>query len=80
MFFFGDRPRKRVSPEIPMMPMRFQTVTPEEYLQIVNERRDEILSVRIVPPNLGNRDFGKILIEWKNPVFVPMSEFNEVFA
>lgn len=80
MFFFGDRPRKRISPEIPMMPMRFQTVTPEEYLRILGQRRDEILSVRIIPPRLGNKDFGKILIEWKNPVYVPLSELDEVFA
>ncbi len=63
-----------------MMPMRFQTVTPEEYLRILGQRRDEILSVRIIPPRLGNKDFGKILIEWKNPVYVPLSELDEVFA
>lgn len=56
--------------DIPMFQLRFQLVTPAEFVRLNNERGGDILSVRVIPPRLGNKDFGMIQIEWKSPVFV----------
>ena len=81
MFIFGKNKAPKRRAEISLAPLRFQVVTPEEFIEIYNERSSEILSAKIVPPKLGSNDFGKILVEWKNPVYAPLSEFEEgVFA
>lgn len=56
-----------------MAPVRVQIVTIDEFAKLYEERKFEILSARILPPVLGNKDFGKIMIEWKNPVFMPVA-------
>ncbi len=67
--------------DIALTPMRIQVVTVAEFLKLYEEKRADILSARILPPKLGNADFGKIIIEWKHPVFVPLSSLdNEIFA
>lgn len=59
-----------MSKNIPLTPMRFQVVTPAEFIEIYQSRKSDILKASIMPPRLGNKDFGMILIEWKNPVLV----------
>jgi hypothetical protein len=56
--------------DIPMSALRVQLVTPEEFIRLSEKRGADILTARIIPPRLGNKDFGMILIEWKRPVFV----------
>jgi hypothetical protein len=63
------KPHKSIK-NIALTPMRFQTVTPEEFLKIYKERASDIRSASIIPPRLGNKHFGLIRIEWKNPVLV----------
>jgi hypothetical protein len=79
MFSTGKKFERRK--DISLTPLRFQVVTAEEFLKLYEEKSSEIQSVKIMPPRLGNKDFGKILIEWKNPVFVPLSTISDgVFA
>ena len=61
------------SKNIRMTPLRIQIVTAEEFLVLYEQKASEIRSAKIIPPRLGNKDFGKIMIEWKNPVFVSLA-------
>ena len=54
---------------INLVPVRVQIVSLEKYLEIYEKRRGEIQSAKIIPPQLGHNDFGRIVVEWKNPVF-----------
>jgi uncharacterized protein (DUF58 family) len=80
--FYSERAKiKRYNKDVSLTPLRFQVVTVNEFLELYAEKSSEILSAKIIPPRLGNKDFGKVLIEWKNPVFVPFSKIdNGVFA
>jgi len=75
MFFWNNQNWDKQNREISMSPQRFQVVTLEEYIKIYNENSVNILSVRIIPPRIGSNNFGKILIEWKNPVYASFGEF-----
>lgn len=75
MFFWNNLGWDNTRREIPLSPLRFQVVTPEEFVKIYNENSSNILSVKILPPKIGNNDFGRILIEWKNPVYASFEEF-----
>ena len=75
MFFWNNQNWDKRNREISMSPQRFQVVTPEEYIKIYNQNSANILSVRIIPPRIGSNNFGKILIEWKNPVYASFDEF-----
>lgn len=50
-------------------PFYTEEVTPDEYLRIFHDERDKIDSAQIVPPQLGQSGFGRILIIKKTPVF-----------
>ncbi len=56
--------------DLPLTPVRTQLVTPDEFLELYSEKGSEIESARIIPPIVGNKGFGYVLITWKNPVFV----------
>jgi hypothetical protein len=61
-----------------LVPIRVQVVSLEKYLEIYEKKRGEIQSAKIIPPQLGRNDFGRIVVEWKNPVFSmpPLVEAN----
>lgn len=46
-------------------------VSPEEYLEMAEAAKEDILSARIIPPPLEDDDgpamFGGFLISWKSP-------------
>jgi hypothetical protein len=52
--------------ELEMVPMTSEEVTPEEYLKM-----DQALlqSVRVRPAVLGERGFGRIVVEYKTPIY-----------
>ncbi len=81
MFYSERTKNKKHNKDVSLTPLRFQVVTVKEFLDLYTEKSSEILSAKIIPPRLGNKDFGKVLIEWKNPVFVSFSNIdNGVFA
>lgn len=44
-------------------------LTPSEYAKLSEDDRENIKSVQIIPPKLGDNHFGKIKIVRKHPVF-----------
>lgn len=56
-------------PCIEMDEMYTETVTPEKFVEIYEKERDNIRSARVVPGKLGDRHFGKIVVERKTPVY-----------
>lgn len=51
----------------PNMPQRLSSVImePKNFLQLVSKSRHRIKRSRIIPPKLGKKGFGKILVEFK---------------
>jgi hypothetical protein len=57
-------------PTVELASFYTEEVTPDEYIRIFRDERDKIDSAQIVPPQLGQKGFGYILIVKKTPVFV----------
>lgn len=53
-----------------MEAMYTEEVTPEEFLKIYEQEKQDIRSATVVPSRLGDRNFGKIIVERKTPVYV----------
>lgn len=49
------------------MPTSTQTVSPEEYMELVKKDAKNIKRSRFIPPRLGKKGFGKFEIEYKTP-------------
>ena len=56
---------------IDLEPTYTEVVTPSEYVRIFKEDRDRIESARVVPPRLGDDNFGVIVIKRKTPLYAP---------
>jgi hypothetical protein len=56
-----------------LSPAYFQVVSPEEFIQIYETKRNEIQSVQVIPPQVGSGSFGQILIRWKRPIYTVRS-------
>lgn len=46
-----------------------ELLTPEDFLRLSPEDRENILRARIVPPDLDRPDFGLLEVEYKIPRF-----------
>ena len=55
--------------EIILEPTRQELVSPERYLEILENGRANVASVRVVPPTLGEKGFGSLLVDYKRPVY-----------
>ena len=51
-------------------PRRRSRLSASDSLRLTPEDRANIAQVRIIPPKLGNRDFGGFEVTYKRPVFV----------
>ena len=51
-----------------LIPETEAVLTPQEYVKLVKEHRQNIESVGITPPTLGRRGFGRISVKWKHPL------------
>lgn len=51
------------------VPRTKEFISLEEFLALTDADRSEFESVRIVPPKLGRKGFGKMLVVRKNPVY-----------
>jgi hypothetical protein len=54
---------------IDLEPSETQEVSPSEFLRLYEDERDDIASVKIVPPVLGSRGFGRIVVTHTAPVY-----------
>lgn len=50
-------------------PVYSEALTPREFLGVYAHQSHDIKSVRVVPPALGERGFGRIVVERRSPVF-----------
>jgi hypothetical protein len=46
-----------------------ELLTPDEFLRMTPDERENILRARIVPPNFDRPDFGLLEVEYKIPRF-----------
>ncbi len=50
-------------------PVYTEALTPREFMGVYARQSHDIQSVRVVPPVLGERGFGRIVVERRSPVF-----------
>lgn len=55
--------------EIDMMRTNSEIISAENYLKLTEFERNNIESTQIIPPKLGDDNFGKIIITYRVPVF-----------
>jgi hypothetical protein len=55
--------------EIQVIKFDSETISPEKYLKLSENEKMNISQAKIVPPQLGQKDFGKIQIIYKSPIF-----------
>lgn len=72
MFFWNQQ--FRFGHDYDLYPQFVEEVTPEEFLQLYENEKENIQSVLVIPSRLGDRKFGRILIRRKRPVYQPLSE------
>ena len=53
-----------------VVPRTKELISVKEFLDLSDSERNEIKWAKIVPPKLGQKGFGKILIVRKNPLYV----------
>ncbi len=51
------------------IPRRRVKLTPKAYLRLTPEERANITSIRLIPPDLGRRDFGGLDVIYRRPVY-----------
>ncbi|WP_409992950.1 hypothetical protein [Plasticicumulans sp.] len=49
---------------------RFETLSPEQYVQLSECERSAIKRVRVSPPQLGRPGFGRLVIEYDVPRYI----------
>ena len=54
---------------ISVYPKTRRILTPLEFLKLSPDERAKLKSVRIIPPRLGEWDFGKIVVEYRHPIY-----------
>jgi hypothetical protein len=52
-----------------LAPVYTEALTPREFMGVYAHQSHDIQSVRVMPPVLGERGFGRILVERRSPVF-----------
>lgn len=50
-------------------PLSEELVSPLHYVKLDDSEKSKIKSAEIVPPKLGDKHFGKILIKYKSSVY-----------
>lgn len=60
--------------EIQAVKIESETISPERYLNLSENEKMNISQARIIPPQLGQKDFGKIQITYKSPIFKTASK------
>lgn len=46
-----------------------EAISPREFVALTEKQRAAIKSADFVPPRLGDKDFGKVLVRYKLPVY-----------
>ncbi|MGI8897073.1 MAG: hypothetical protein ACR2IB_01645 [Pyrinomonadaceae bacterium] len=59
---------------IDLDPVYSEVVTPEGFIHLYENERDEIESVRVIPGRLGSKYFGGFLVSRKRPVYMVLDD------
>ena len=51
------------------IPRTKELISLEEFLALSDTDRSEFKTIRIVPPKIGQKGFGKMLVVRKNPIY-----------
>jgi len=54
---------------IDLEPIEREEVSPRRFVDLYTEEADNIESVRIVPPRLGSKGLGTLVVKWKQPLY-----------
>jgi hypothetical protein len=46
-----------------------EIISPEEYINLSEKEKENVKSATIIPPSLGDKEFGKIQITYKIPTY-----------
>lgn len=68
--------RRRV--DIDVYPVNSETLTPQEFIRLVETKPDLIKRTSIQLPQLGGKDFGKISVEYARPIYKALNPFKPV--
>ncbi len=60
--------------EIQLDPVYTETLTPKQFLELYKKGVADFRSVHVIPPKLGSKGFGSILIWRKSPVYMAKHE------
>lgn len=55
--------------EITLEGLYIEVLSPEEFLRFYNEEKQHIRSVRVIPPIIGQKGFGKIVVIRNTPKY-----------
>jgi hypothetical protein len=61
--------RTKTTGEIILEPTYVETMSPKDYVKYMTRESHNIASVRIVPPVLGEKGFGRIVVQRNSPSF-----------
>lgn len=50
-------------------PITEEVLSPQQFISLKKEERAKIKSQVIVPPTLGSKNFGGILVKYKTPIY-----------
>lgn len=64
--------------DIDVFPVNGETLSPQEFIDLVASSPDLIRSTSIKLPALGSRSFGKISVEYTRPRYRPLMPFKPV--
>ena len=52
-----------------LRPTTTEVLSSEKYLALSSKEKANIFQAKIIPPVLGDKDFGKIQVDYKSPVY-----------
>lgn len=55
--------------ELDLYPVYTEVLSPERFVEVYAVQQNQIRSARVLAPQLGDADFGKILVTWKSPTY-----------
>lgn len=55
--------------ELTFAPIYYEYLTAEQYLNLTEEKINNVASIKIIPPKLGEEGFGKIFVEYIKPIY-----------
>lgn len=52
-----------------LFPVTEEVISFKKFLALTDEERAAIETIKIVPPRLGRAGFGKVIVQYKSPIY-----------